>query len=285
MNYNSFSVLMSVYYKEKAEYLKRAFKSILDDQTVKPNEVVVVKDGPLGESLDKIIKLYEKEYPGIIKVVALDENVGLGEALRIGLLNCSNEIVARMDSDDISLPTRFEKQLKIINEKEVDVVGNWILGIEEDEENIKYLKKFPENHKDICKFAKKRSPTPHASSMFKKSGILEAGGYISFLNFEDYYLWVRLIVSGKIFYNIQEPLYKMRMDDEMFERRGGWSYYKREIKLHYTFYKMGFINFYEFLRNSSIRAIVRLVPNKLRKWFYANFLRDKPDEFVLNNKL
>ncbi len=285
MKYECFSVLMSVYYKEKAEYLKRSLKSILEDQVVKPNEVVIVKDGPLGDPLEKIIKLYKSEYPDIIKVIALKENVGLGEALKIGLKHCSNEIVARMDSDDISLPSRFEKQLKIINKKEVDVVGNWVLGFENDENNIKYLKKFPENHKDICSFAKKRSPTPHASSMFKKSSVLEVGGYIHFLNFEDYYLWVRLLMKDKIFYNIQEPLFKMRMDDEMFTRRGGWNYYIREVKLHYTFYQIGFINFYEFIRNASIRTIVRLVPNKLRKWIYSNFLRDKADEFVLNNKL
>ena len=92
-------------------------------------------------------------------------------------------------------------------------------------------------------------------------------------------------MKDKIFYNIQEPLFKMRMDDEMFTRRGGWNYYIREVKLHYTFYQIGFINFYEFIRNASIRTIVRLVPNKLRKWIYSNFLRDKADEFVLNNKL
>ncbi len=268
-----FSVLLSIYYRENPIFLRRSLDSILG-QSLLPDEIVLVKDGRLSKALDEIINLYVNQNTGLFKIVDLLENQGLGKALNEGLKFCSYDIIARMDTDDIAKPHRFEKQIAIFDVySDVDIVSSWIEEFDGDISNISSIRKLPELHEDIYKFAKKRCPINHPVSMFRKSAVLAAGGYKHFPLFEDYYLWVRMLMNDSTFYNIQESLLYFRLSPEMFQRRGGFKYAMNEIKLQKEFLKMGFIGYWEMYQNVIIRFISRLIPNRLRVFVYMNLLR------------
>ncbi len=268
-----FSVLMSIYHKEKGEYFDRCMQSIWDEQNIKPNEIVLVQDGKLTDELYKTIDKWKEKLGDILKIVPLEKNRGLGDALNIGLQHCSNELVARMDTDDIALPNRFEKQLEVFESNEIDICGSWVSEFfEENEDNIVSVRRVPEIHNEIVSFAKLRCPMNHPSVMYKKSAVEKAGGYQKMLWFEDYYLWVRMINSGAKFYNIQEPLVKMRVDNQI-ERRKGLQYLKNEVELQKKFLEIGFINKTEFYRNVFMRNLPRLLPKKTLKKVYNKYLR------------
>ena len=225
------SVLLSVYNKENPNYLVKSLDSIFS-QTQSPVEVILVKDGPLNNELDGIIDLYVSQYPNL-KVFPLVTNQGLGKALNEGLKHCSYDIVARMDTDDIAKPDRFEKQLAIFEKySDIDVVGAWIDEFEDDISEVKSVRKLPELPDDIRQFAKRRNPINHPVVMFRKSAVLAAGGYQHFPLFEDYYLWIRMLMNGAKFYNIQESLLYFRFSPEMFKRRG----YLRQDSLYLAHY-------------------------------------------------
>jgi glycosyltransferase involved in cell wall biosynthesis len=266
------SVLMSIYHKEKDIYFNRAMKSIWDEQTVKPNEIVLVQDGPLTQELYGAIDSWKIKLKDILVVVNLDSNLGLGEALNAGIKKCSNELVARMDTDDISTSDRFEKQLKIFENKNVDVCSAWIAEFENDENKITSYRKTPEFHNDIAKYGRTRSPINHIPVMFKKSSVLSAGGYKHMLWMEDYYLWTRMIINGAKLYNIQESLAKIRAGESQLSRRGGIKYLFSEIKLQKKLYKLKYIGLFKFLINIFTRSIVRLMPKKILQIVYK-FLR------------
>lgn len=264
-----FSVLMSIYFKEKSSNFNRAMQSILDEQSIKPSEIVLVEDGKLTDELYSVINLWKKKLGQNLKIVKLKENLGLGDALAIGLKECSFELVARMDSDDISLPKRFEKQLEIFRiNKNIDICSSWISEFEDDEGNIYAYRKLPKSHEDIVKFAKFRSPINHPATMFKKSAVLQAGNYQKMLLIEDYYLWVRMILKNFKFYNIQEVLVNMRAGKDQLTRRQGLKYAINELKVQYLFYKMGFLNLYEFLRNSVLKFSARIMPKFILRVVY-----------------
>ena len=264
-----FSVLMSVYNREKPSYLHRSLQSIWDEQTLKPNEIILVEDGQLTEALYSIIMQWQTKLGKLLRVVSLEKNVGLGNALSVGLNNCSYEIIARMDSDDIADPYRFEKQIYFLKENpNIDIVGSWVSEFETDEKSIVSYRKSPESHNEIINFAKIRNPLNHPSVMYKKSIVAKAGGYKKMILFEDYYLWVRMILTGAKFYNIQAPLVNMRAGYGQLERRSGLKYAMSEITFQKELLNIGFINIYEFLRNISIRFIARVVPKSMVKLIY-----------------
>ena len=267
-----FSVLMSVYFKESPSYLEAALSSVFA-QTVMPDEVVLVEDGPLTSELDETISKFEKEYPTILKVIKFENNRGLGKALHDGLLECSNEIVFRMDTDDIAHKDRFEKQLKIFKEKNVDVVGSNITEFDETMTNITSHRIVPEHDEDIKKMAKSRNPINHVTVAMKKSKVIEAGNYISMYYFEDYYLWIRMMKIGAIFYNVQESLTDVRGGNDMIKRRGGKKYIKPIINFEKAILKLGYISKFEFLKNVLQRVIVSLIPNHFRFFVYKILLR------------
>ena len=267
-----FSVLLSVYWKEQPAYLQQSLDSIFT-QTLMPDEVVLVKDGLLTEELDEVIEDYCRKYP-ILKIVPLVQNQGLGKALNEGLKHCSYDLVARMDTDDIAKPNRFEKQVKVFEEHpELDLVGAWIDEFEEDAKHVISVRKVPEFPIEVQKYALKRSPTNHAVVMFRKSAVLSAGGYLHFPLFEDYYLWVRMLQNGAQFYNIQESLLFVRTSPEMFKRRGGWKYAKDEVRFQHKLLDLGFIGRGHFVENICVRFVVRILPNNLRGFFYTKVLR------------
>ena len=267
-----FSVLMSVYAREKAEYLREAMDSIFN-QTLQPSEVVLVKDGPLTDKLDQTIREFVIRCNSL-KVVSLPQNVGLGAALNEGLKHCSYELVARMDSDDICVPNRFERQLECFQlHPEYDIVGGWIDEFSDNPnvpESVRYL---PETHADIKKFFNSRSPMNHVTVMFRRTTVMNAGGYQPFYLLEDYWLWGRMIKNGARFYNIQSVLVHVRGGHAMAARRGGWKYAKSEIRLQREFLRMRLIGPFTFCKNLTIRTTVRMMPNKLRTFVYRKLLR------------
>ena len=269
-----FSILMSVYHKETPEYFNRAMHSIWDDQTIKPNEIILVQDGLLTDELYSAITDWKKIIGEAFKTIPLEKNVGLGDALNIGLKACTFDLVARMDTDDICSPDRFEKQLNVFKNSDVDICSSWVSEFDVDEAKIVSYRKLPEKHEGIVKFAKKRSPVNHPAVMYKKLIVQSAGGYKKMMWCEDYYLWGRMILKGAKFYNIQEPLVNMRAGYGQLERRSGIKYALSEIKLQKEFLKLGFVNYFEFIRNVSVRFIARIVPKKMVEIIYKT-LRDK----------
>ena len=268
-----FSVLLSVYYKENPDFLKQSLDSILNQSRL-PDELVLVKDGQLSIDLDRMIDSYVRKYTDLFKILALSENQGLGKALDVGLKYCTFDVVARMDTDDIATPNRFERQITVFEKyPELDVVGAWISEFENVSSNVVSIRKLPEYHNEIYLYAKKRCPINHPVVMFKKDAVFAAGGYRHFPLFEDYYLWVRMLMNGAKFYNIQESLLAFRFSSEMFKRRGGLKYAISELNLQREFARMGFINCYELFRNVTIRFVSRLIPNKVREFVYLELLR------------
>lgn len=272
-NFEPFSVLISVYAKESPANLESALDSIFG-QSLPPNEVILVKDGPLSASLLAVIDSRAKSHPEM-RVVSLDKNVGLGAALEFGLTYCSYELVARMDADDICAPNRFECQIPVLAlNHELTVVGSWVAEFEKDPDNVTVLRKVPELSADIASFAKYRSPVNHPTVVFRKSHIQAVGGYKSnYLYYEDYYLWCRLIIGGYNFRNIPSALVLMRTGDGLYNRRGGLGYFKTELKFFIELYRINFIGFATFLNNIIVRLIVRLMPPKVREIIYMYFAR------------
>lgn len=266
-----FSVLMAVYYRDKSKDLQEALCSIYN-QTIQPDEVVLVKDGPLISELDCVITNFMKIHDNF-KVISLSANVGLGAALNEGLKYCSYNFVARMDSDDISKEERFEKQLGMFEKwPDVDVVGAWIDEFEHKKENVISVRKLPETHAQILKFARHRNPVNHPVVMFRKEAVLKAGNYQHFPLFEDYYLWIRMLMNGSKFYNIPESLLFFRSSPEMYRRRGGWKYIRNEFAFQYRLYQLHFVNFFDFSQNIAIRFVSRILPNTWRGVLYKKVL-------------
>ena len=267
-----FSVLMSVYFKEDPKCLKEALKSILN-QTVMPSEIVCIKDGQLGAKLDKVLEEFVKSYENMFKFVEFKKNQGLGTALREGVKNCTYDVIARMDTDDIAISTRFEKELKAMTELNLDIVGSNIAEFDGSIDNIISKRIVPEIDNSIKNYAKKRNPFNHMTVMYKKEAVLKVGNYQDFLWFEDYNLWIRMIMSGAKMHNIQECLVYARTGANMFERRGGIKYIRQEYKAHQKMLEYKFISHKEFLRNIILRSSVRLLPNRLRGLIYLKVLR------------
>lgn len=267
-----FSVLISVYHREKAEYLREALISVFE-QTVPPSQVVLVQDGSLTDELYAVIDFFKRKY-NTLEIVVLPKNVGLGQALNEGLNYCSYELVARMDSDDICKPNRFEQQLTIFAaQPALTAVGSWVDEFDGSIDNIVSIRRLPKQDIELRRYATSRNPLNHPSVMFRKSAINSVGGYKHFYMFEDYYLWVRLLKDGFHIFNIQQSLLFFRTNSTMIARRGGWKYGVSELKFFYTLRKMGVIGVGAMLKNMLIRFPVRILPNKIRIFVYQKLLR------------
>lgn len=269
---DNYSVLMSVYYKEKPEYLRKAIDSILS-QTKKTDDFVIVCDGPLTEGLNEVIADYVKNYSGLFGVYRLSQNMGLAKALNSGILKCKNEIIARMDSDDISREDRAEKQIEAMKENGVDIVGSNIIEFTENTDNTSRCRKVPETNDHIKSFAKKRSPFNHPSVMYKKSAVIDCGLYEDYRFFEDYNLWATMLNKGYKGYNVQDNLVYMRGGSDMYKRRGGLLYVKHIFRFRNNLRKLGFIGMGSYLTSSIIRSVVSLIPNSVRALIYSKVLR------------
>ena len=269
-----FSVSICVYGGDDPTHFEIAVESILH-QTVKPTEVVLVVDGPIPERLDEIISSYEKD--PVFKVIRLPKNQGHGEARRVGLMNCSHEIVALMDADDISVPNRFEKQLAVLCADEtLSIVGGNISEFIDSTDNIVGYRIVPQTDAEIKGYLKKRCPMNQMTVMFRKEDVNAVGGYLDWYCDEDYYLWIRMALNGARFANIEEVLVNVRVGKEMYQRRGGWKYFRSEAKLQKYMLKNRVIGLPTYLVNVVERLIVQiLLPNRLRSWVFQTFARDK----------
>lgn len=265
-----FSVVMPVYSAVPSDHFLIAGRSVLL-QTLPPAELIVVVDGEVSQAINAVMS--ELQLLGEVRILRLKENVGPGAARHMGILEARSDIVAVMDSDDISLPMRFEKQYNVLIDQGVDILGAWIQEFTCDSDNSTTLRTVPETHPKIVSYAKNRSPMNNVTVMFKKESYLVAGGYSNMRSFEDYDLFVRMIQSGARFYNIQEVLVLVRGGSQMFSRRGGLSQIGLESSMLFRFYKSGFYSLNDFLFNLCLRTTMRLLPNFIRKTIYMSFLR------------
>lgn len=272
-NNTQYSVLMSVYCKEKSEYLNQAIESI-KAQTLPTNDFVLVCDGPLTADLDAIIAAKQKEMGKVLQVIRLPKNRGLGNALNEGINHCRNELVARMDSDDIAYPARCEKQVAIFNKfPQISICSGTVEEFTTDPKIVDARRIPPETNQEIIRFSKKRNPFNHPCVMYKKSAVEAVGSYQDFYLLEDYYLWLRMLMAGYEGYNIQEPLLHMRAGQDMYMRRAGWKYAKAQVKLFKFMKTKGFIGYGQYIKSCMIRSGSALAPNWLRKSMFERILR------------
>ncbi|MCR5797873.1 MAG: glycosyltransferase [Eubacterium sp.] len=264
-----YSVLMSLYKKEHPEYLRLALDSMLN-QTIKPDEIVLVEDGPLTDELYRIVE----EYKDYLNIVVNKTNLGLGLALNEGLKNCANDLVARMDTDDISKPDRCEKQLMVFEKKpELTIVGAHIDEFVGDVSNVVSQRKVPIYNAEIYEFAKKRSAFNHPVVMYRKSAVLSEGGYADLKRNQDVELFGRMLFKGYKAENIDEALLWFRSSDELALRRKSWENTKSYIATIKKFWKIGYSSFGNYFSVATAQILMYLMPVKIQNWLYKKFLR------------
>ena len=270
---NNYSVLMSLYKKENPDFLTSAIDSILS-QTVTPDEIVIVKDGPLTEELETVLIEYKNKYPELFNIVVSESNIGLGLALNLGLANCKNELVARMDTDDIAKPERCEKQLKeFYDNPSLDILGSSVDEFSTTPDEIISRRVVPTTHEDIYNFAKRRSAFNHPTVMYRKSKVLEHGGYKDLRRNQDVDLFGRMLFCGCIAANIEESLLYFRSNDNLAKRRKSWENTRSYIKTIKNFWKMGYSSFLDLAIVATAQTVMFLMPVKIQHWVYKKFLR------------
>lgn len=272
MGNKPFSVSMCVYGKDNPAHFRTAVESVLN-QTVRPEEIVLVVDGPVPEALDEVIRAFA-EHPGF-RVVRLEKNMGHGHARRIGLEQCTHELVALMDADDISVPARFERQLSAFEkDSSLSIVGGQITEFIDDPEKPVSRREVPLDDTQIKEYMKVRCPMNQVTVMFKKANVDAVGGFVDWYCEEDYYLWLRMLLAKMKFGNVDEVLVQVRVGEAMYQRRGGWRYFVSEAKLQGYMLKNGVINPVTYAMNVAKRLIVQvLLPNRVRGWVFQKFAR------------
>lgn len=269
-----FTVLMSIYKGENADNFKQALGSNMINQTMLPNEMVLVCDGPLTEEIEKVISEFTNKFPNILKVYRKEKNEGLGLALQYGMLKCSNEIIARSDTDDICCPSRFEKEYNyLIDHRNIDIVGSCVDEFEEDYYKPYGVKNVPLSHEKIYEYAKFRNPMCHMTVMFRKQSALKAGSYKPVFYLEDYYLWIRMLINGATFANINEILVHVRAGKDRLYRRGNKNYIDGWKMIDRCMLKHGMINKVDYVKNMCALYGFIYMPVGLKKIVYKTFLR------------
>ena len=272
-----FSVITSVYKNDKPEFVRVALDSMLAHQSVKPSEIVLVQDGPVPDGLSSLLSEYELKYPEVMHVIRLDKNGGLGNALKLGVEDAKYDICARMDSDDICMPDRFEKQLAYLEARpECDIVGGQMTEFIDTPDNIIGLREVPLTNEEIYRFMKSRCALNHVTVMFRKEAVLKAGNYQDWFWNEDYYLWVRMMMAGCKFANIPDVAVNVRSGADQYARRGGKKYFDSEIGIKKLMFERGMITRKEYIINYIQRFIIQLLlPNCVRGWVFRTFARKK----------
>lgn len=276
--YPFFSVAMSVYKKDNEKWFDKALESITN-QTINPNEIILVIDGPISNSIQNIINkytdiCYNKKI--IFKTIYLAINKGLGNALKLALENCTHEIVARMDSDDIAVSTRFEQQLNILSKHpEIDILGGDILEFIDNNKDKTFKRIVPITDSKIKQYLKKRCPFNHMTVMYRKSSVLNVGSYMDIFWNEDYFLWIRMAEKKCIMANTGTILVKVRINKDMYKRRGGIRYFKSEKFLQSYMLRKRMITIPEYCDNLLKRFIVQVIlPPQIRGWIFQKLARN-----------
>ncbi|WP_311442419.1 glycosyltransferase [Hoylesella enoeca] len=272
MNQLKFSVVMSVYKNDNPEYVQTALDSIIQ-QTCVPDEIVLVADGPIPDALHEVIERTRERFPQL-RPLYQEKNAGLGEALRIAVEHARNDYIARMDSDDISLPERFEKQMKCFAEDpSLSIVGGMITEFVDEPTNIVNERTLPLDDTSIKQFMTSRCGVNHVTVIFKKSDLMKAGNYQSDYRQEDYYLWARMMREGCKFQNIPDVVVNVRSGANQFSRRGGWKYFKDHMEIFKLMYRWKLISRSQLMKNYLLRFLQVAFPNRLRTWIYQHLLR------------
>lgn len=275
LKHTPFSLLMSVYARERPAFLRESLESVFAS-SIHPNELVLVEDGPIGVPLRAVIDDFRARLP--IRSLPLAVNVGLPGALNAGLAVCSHEVVARFDTDDICEPRRFALQLAYMDaHPDVAVVGAAVQEFDLQTGEKLGLRAPPASHEALRAFARLSSPFNHPATMYRKSVVLGVGAYPTHLNvaFEDYALWLRLILAGHRLANLPEVLVHMRAGDAQASRRRGWRYAKQEIGFAIEFRRAGFFSAWQCLRFMALRVPIRFLPKRLMVAFYRRFARQR----------
>lgn len=273
-----YSFLMSVYKKEDPQALSTSIDSMLA-QTLAPDQIVVVKDGPLTDSLEKVLAQYSSENNEIFTIVGYEDNQGLAYALNFGMQACRNELIARMDSDDFSVASRCEKQVAAFdNDPELALVGTNMQFFDGDVKNVSSdIREYPATNEDIIKALRRYSPFAHPSVMFKKSEVLSCGGYdVTLRRRQDIDLFSRLIVHNrKKAANIQEPLLLFRRDESYYKRNKNVESCNNRIAVQKKIYKRGDCRLVDYLYVWSIMTFSKIVPDKLYSVIYTKLKNKK----------
>jgi glycosyltransferase involved in cell wall biosynthesis len=270
----SFSVLMSVYIKDDPSHFKISLDSIIN-QSLSPDEIVIVLDGAVSELIIKEIKL-QQSFGINILVVKLNQNIGLGPALKIGLENCTNEIIARMDADDISIYNRFEIQYNmLINNFNLAVVGSIMNEFLFEPNDLNHYRSLPYDYKSVLKYSKYRSPLNHPTVMFRKSILLKVGSYENVPNFEDYFLWLKILKQGFYIENYNKPLLYFRMNKNFVLRRSGFIYLLDEVNFYFKVYDRKLLSFFTIIICIITKIPIRIMPKFITNIVYLNLLRSK----------
>lgn len=290
-----FTLLMAVYGGNSLREVERSVQSSTIEQTLPPSQIVIVRDGAVQEPVQRYLDTLQStmsvwftaEHPDEpvpeVMIVPLDENRGLAHALNVGLQHCQYDIVARADSDDVSLPNRFATLIPLFvrrsnaahtdeqSRRPVDVMGSAIREFSDDEDDPGQIRMLPAEGADLERYARMQSPVHHPSVVFRKSTVLDAGGYPEDSGrFEDYMLWERLMLAHARFLNVPQPLVLYRTSEAAYERRGGSEMFRDELRLQWRFLRDGFTTPWQFLRNVFVRAVYRVIPTSLRKRAYRS---------------
>jgi glycosyltransferase involved in cell wall biosynthesis len=261
-----FSLLVSVYDGDRPDHIRRAMRSAVDDQTVRPDQVVIVRDGPVRDELARCLDEFQESSPVPVTFVPLGQRGGLGPALDRGLAASWFDVVARMDADDVAMPHRFEVELPLMSD--ADIVGAGLLEFTSDIDEIVGQRVPPTDPARIQRYARMHDPFNHPTVVYRRAAVLAAGGYGDLPLMEDYALFARMLQGGARAVNVAEPLVYYRVGPEAFKRRGGTGLLRSELRLQREFLRRGFTTPAEYLRNVAVRGGYRLVPWWLRRAVY-----------------
>ena len=270
MSLNRFTVVMSVYHADCPILFQKALDSVLN-QTVKPAEIIIVADGPVGIDIDKLLD--NLAINNIIKVIKMEENKGLASSRAIAISNASNELIAVMDSDDICVQDRFEHQIPEFSIAGTDLIGGWIEEFDTSPGDQGFIRKTPINYEDIYRAGKWRNPVNHVTLMFKKSSYNKVGGYLELLANEDWEMISRMLANGLNIRNVPKVLVHVRGGADMVERRRSSRQFWGEIKAFKLMHKSNYLSLPQYLRNVAIYASIRILPISFTAYLYRNILR------------
>lgn len=266
-----FSLLLPVYHRDNPEHLRRAFHSAVQEQTLPPADVVLVRDGPVAPELEGVIEELVAGSPVPVQRLDLPANIGLGPALDAGMAACRYDIVARMDADDISLPERFARQVPIVSGG-VDLVGSALIEFDAAEDDVVGLRTPPADEDQIRSWARFHQPFNHPTVVYRRAAVQAAGGYVDLPLLEDYWLFARMILGGARVANVPEPLVMYRVGAGAYHRRGGTALLRSELALQRRLRAVGFVTRGQFARNLVVRGGYRMVPAALRRHAYRRLI-------------
>lgn len=269
----AYSVLMSVYHKEKPEHFAACLDSMVN-QTFPTDDFVIVCDGPLTPELDAVLEQYTRQYPAMFNIVRLPENVGIGNAANIGLQHCKNELVAKMDADDLAVPDRCEKQVKLFRENpELAVCGGFIEEFDQDPAEPFSIRAVPTTNEEIRKFARRRQPFNNMTVMYRRSAVQAVGGYRSFRRSEDYDLYLRLLHGGYPAENLPDILVKARVDNSAFSRRASVATLRGCARSRWYAYRIGYSSLLDVAVCVAGELVILISPARVQQFIYSKFLR------------